>query len=326
VPTLKRLIPLLLAIVVIGVVTAADASPRQASRQEIAFERWVGDGEPDEEIWVMGTDGTNQRRLAKGCCYTWSSDGKRIAFLDDRLRVINVDGTGSKVLADVGNGYSLSPDWRRVAFPSDDHIWVADIDGSRRVRLTSPPPQSWDMNPQWSPNGKLIVFERHLAENGREGLDIFVVKADGTGERRLTYDLGNMGPAWAPSSTRIAYSGYTDQFQLYVVNVDGSGRRQLTHTEALAPSWSPTGSKIVFVSGGEVHTIRPDGRRHKRVARGRNDVPRWAPDARSIVFRRETRNQWDVHVTTVSGEDVTNLTHTAKPLFEDVPAWSPAAR
>jgi len=51
---LKRLIPLLLAIVVIGAVMAADASPRQASRQEIAFERWVGDGEPDEEIWVMG--------------------------------------------------------------------------------------------------------------------------------------------------------------------------------------------------------------------------------------------------------------------------------
>ena len=64
----------------------------------------------NEEIWVVGIDGSNPRHLVYGEYPTWSPDSQRIAFnktsttnrsgRENKLFVINVDGSKLQVLFD----------------------------------------------------------------------------------------------------------------------------------------------------------------------------------------------------------------------------------
>jgi serine/threonine protein kinase/DNA-binding winged helix-turn-helix (wHTH) protein/WD40 repeat protein len=97
------------------------------------------------------------------------------------------EGAPSKIISGTGAQFDdeISPDGRRVVFGSDrsgdDEIWVANIDGSNLLQLTSlHAPLAG--SPHWSPDGHWIVFGAWVDESG----GAFVVGADGGTPRRLT--------------------------------------------------------------------------------------------------------------------------------------------
>jgi hypothetical protein len=107
-------------------------------------------------------------------------------------------------------------------------IYVMNADGSgNAVRLTDAP--AADLFPEWSPNGKQIVFE-----SGRDGnREIYVMDADGTNQTRLTFDVRIDGnPTWSPNGQLIL-------FQRQVVVIPGLP--------------SPNGSELLVISpeGGD---------------------------------------------------------------------------
>jgi hypothetical protein len=60
------------------------------------------------------------------------------------------------------------------------------------VNITNSP--SIDVNPDWSPNGKKIAYERYL-DGSR---DIYVMRANGAGKKRLTDSSGDdSSPVWS---------------------------------------------------------------------------------------------------------------------------------
>jgi len=64
-----------------------------------------------------------------------------------------------------------------------------------------------NVNPSWSPDGRQIVFETR--RHGRAQL--YVINADGTGERRLTRSLGDdTHPAWSPDGSTIVFDSIRD--------------------------------------------------------------------------------------------------------------------
>jgi Tol biopolymer transport system component len=157
--------------------------------------------------------------------------------------------------------------------------------------------------------------------------DIYTVKSDGTGLKRLTDDnLIEGAPSWSPDGRRIVYvvdstsegTGVTPH--LWIMNADGSGKRQLTKGSVYAnePAWSPDGKRILCVgwgigpeaalSGGQFYVISAEGGTPKRVMRegagvtGGN-IPVWAPDGR-ILFA----NVGDVWSVKPDGSGLTQLT------------------
>jgi Tol biopolymer transport system component len=140
----------------------------------------------------------------------YSPDGKRLVFVRSRnerpvgIFVVNVDGSGLRrvtpktmVLDESGFAASWSPnnDLLVVAHEGASgpkRIWIVNADGG----ALRPLPMTLDCDagcysPSWSPDGKKIVFVRHLGS----GESIYTADADGTNPVELTE---GDNPDWEP--------------------------------------------------------------------------------------------------------------------------------
>jgi Tol biopolymer transport system component len=120
------------------------------------------------------------------------------------------------------------------------------------------------------------------------------------------------------------YGGNTSQ--IWVMNPDGSNQHELTSLGSnWRPSWSPDGSKIVFVSnrGGtgnaDVYVMNADGsNQHAITTMGETWAPRWSPDGTRIVFAHFI-SDWDIWVMNADGSNPINVTNDPG---EDIdPSW-----
>lgn len=225
-------------------------------------------GRPDNlarnRIYVMNADGTGAAPITapdpgNDAEVDWSPDGSRLVFtrvLDGGPRVFAVDPDGRN-LARLTNATSSAPRWspdgarialrlRSATHPSME-IAVMNSDGTGVRTLTEN--ETDDEGPDWSPDGARLVY--HGWREGRPRL--FVVNADGTGDRLLTTaappnHLYDADAAWSRDGGVIAFSRAT-------MDADGAS----------------------YSSG--VYTIRPDGTglTPGATGRGATDSPRWRP-------------------------------------------------
>jgi Tol biopolymer transport system component len=173
-----------------------------------------------------------------------------------QVAVINPDGSGYRELTKGPNNSafpSMSPDGRRFVYrtfgPDGDGLRIMDIETGNVTAIAG----GYDNFPLWSPRGDLIMFSR-LDEGDYE---IYTIKPDGTGLKRLTHSHGNDAHmAWSPdgeyivfASTRMGFKDevvYTDAPQpygeIFVMRFDGSNVQQLTDNqwEEGTPAWQPT--------------------------------------------------------------------------------------
>ena len=299
-----------------------------------------------DTLFGVNPDGSGLRPLARcqasaGFCgfgaYTWSPDGKRLAFLSGHFGgaitrsnlfvfVVNSDGTGRRRLAlrymrvrvlllvagqstnrlcdpesrdrqrgyrsaaaapglgrqsglvtrrdddrvriraasirssPMGQAWTRSPAswvrseirlvarWARIAFDTPDDLYVVDADGSHLRLPLAGSPASSPGHPSWSPRGNSILFESTPRSAGGYTAEVWVMKPDGSGRRRLYRSRCCDGlwspPIWSPDGTAIAVgmSVYTAQGitrkGILVMDAQGNRRRRVFgNPEAIA--WQP---------------------------------------------------------------------------------------
>jgi Tol biopolymer transport system component len=221
-----------------------------------------------------------------------------------RIRILVVSTVVAALLTPVVPGpadATYSGDNGRIAFRrffNADKTWGAiftiNPDGTDERQVTHPPKGTVDRNPDISPDGTRILFQR---ENF-ECLDlcptqqVWVVDADGSNAHRLaagpqparSCDDGgycDASPAWSPDGKRIAFSRGSGpanedfllkRMGIYVMRADGTHVRRITQKSLPAqgedqePQWSPDGTTILFhdnlekdTRSANLWTVHPDG-------------------------------------------------------------------
>jgi len=152
----------------------------------------------------------------------------------------------------------LSPDGRRVAFTSTRsegwEIWVAELDGSNAVQLTSLGAQATGV-PRWSPDGEWITF----ASDAEGQFEIFVIPAVGGKPRRITsHPALEHVPSFSRDGKWIYFSSNrTGQYQVWKVPVSGGDPVQVTQTGGWISYESPDGADLYYTPIAAVSAPTP---------------------------------------------------------------------
>ena len=190
----------------------------------------------DKKIWLNGEYEWGVSSVA------WSPDGTNMAFVIKRDKLVslytaNADGTNQRKLAPNSFYYAWSPDNQHIVFLQEQTLFVIDVDGSNKKVLTE---AFVTTHPQWSPDGKTILFE-----SWRDGnLEIYRIDSTGENPIRLTnYPGVDKEPIWSPDSKKIVFaSNKSGSYQLYTMNADGTGQTRLTNNKSYdeTPIWQPS--------------------------------------------------------------------------------------
>ena len=197
----------------------------------------------------------------------WAPDGSRFAVINGQT-ITSVRTAGStKITLPPAEGMRSSATYtdltfgwggRYVAFATGGQLAYGPSDGSwASVPLLSnslEPSTVCDTEPTVNTAG-LVAFERRTG-NCSSTPGVYVYEASTKTVKRVLTDAEQ--PAYSPDGTKLAF---VRDGRIFTANADGSGVKQLT-TDARSyanPSWSPTGTRIVFdvhasANGVDTHT------------------------------------------------------------------------
>src|SRR5690606_35843553 len=231
------------------------------------FVKLVGDGDPVR----LTTD------PAPDFAPAWSPDGRRLAFvrwpfdasMPDIVVMPALRGTQRHVASLLvavplldhpgTNLLSWTPDsrWLSVGAEIDGQrgLWLVEVDGPGRRRLTQPTAGQFDRSPVVSADGTRVAFIR-VGPNTRSDLLVQALGPDFTprGEPRLVKD------AWPSLVTSVAWGA--DQASL-VLGVGASmGMSRLEHLQLLPDRLTPAGPSDVLPFGDQATglDVAPSGR------------------------------------------------------------------
>ena len=193
----------------------------------------LGDVDGSWRIWTFSLKDGARRQLTSGeageVYPRYSPDGSFVFFhtWNAPRRIGRIARSGGPVTwlsfgQPGGEGYGeVSPDGKTIAFVRSDReaerIYTAPVSGGAGTLLTS------GTLPRWSPDGSTIAY----AIDRRYSGGVFVIGANGTGQRQITKDGG--WPVWWPDGKRIGFLalGWDGNARIRVANIKDGVTRTL---------------------------------------------------------------------------------------------------
>ena len=241
---------------------------------------------------------------------------------------------------DTGSWYrhvAISPDARHVAFVSHGDIYTASLLDGSAVNLTRS--EAWNGHPVWSRDGRRLAFSTDRSGN----LDIFMMQADGSDVRQLTWHCADDTPVdFLPGDMAVAFvsqrmdSGTSFQYpkgrgsfaELYSVALEGGMPQRLLSGPLATARIGQTGGAIIFEdvkstesewrkgesspSTRDIWLYRPRSGAYHRLREhpGADRSPIWA-DADGYYFLSDEGGSFNVWRGEISSGKTEKITHFA---------------
>jgi TolB protein len=233
------------------------------------------DGKGLAPVGSLCPEGANEQTCSDDANPGFSPNSKQIAFTQSTgtvkndshgegwiehsaLTVMNVDGSERHVIYQAApfsgdlNSPAFSPDGKRLVFERNvsgfakpagmKAVYVVDVDGSHLRRLTPWANNDGD-NPDWSPDGKWLLFHSHVDDPSGQP-QIVLIHPDGSDRRQLTHFpkgtwVGRSSFSPNGKSIVLAKGPEGGNVDVFTMRLDGSHLNRLTHSNLWesAPDW-----------------------------------------------------------------------------------------
>lgn len=286
---MTRILGLLLALAAIA---AAGSATSPASTPE------------GPEIQTVDVDGTGLRPIGNGAHPIGGPDGRIAFFRGGSFWVMAADGTGQRPVAPAGpiEDVRMPASWSsqgEIGFGRWDHGLVAlmaadaatgELREVTRSRFRGAGAFSW------APRGDRIAYlGEYDSIRTAAYLTLEVVRADGSSRRVIASLPPREGhsfyePVWSPRGDWIVYRRLVHRRSdsLYRIRPWGSKPEKLVQGHSV--TWSPTGDRLLYVSGHELRTLELKTRRVRRLARARGiRQALWSPDGHRVAYATRAR-------------------------------------
>jgi len=259
----------------------------------------------------------------------------------------------------------------RIAFRryfNDDHSWGAiftiDANGKGERQVTRPVRSTHDDQPDWAPNGKLIVFERCPSD---ASCAIFTVRPDGSGLKQVSPhcapktippnceddDIVSFAPdgkhlIFTRASGRIRKVPGGDQIQhsdIVETDLDGHHPQVLLSSRPFAADYNgaafaPDGKRLVYERSDSplgsppseiaLFVVTLANKQERRITPWKlnaGDNPDWSPDGNWIVFHsNENGANGQFYIIHPDGTGLRQLTHFSTDQAVRSACFSPDGR
>jgi TolB protein len=223
---------------------------------------------------------------------------------------------------------SYSPDGTRIAFMRDDPmgVWMMNADGSDMRQLNKRRVDR-DSAPQWSPDGRKLLYVTHEYEERRfVGLQIREINMDSQEDRVL---MRGTSPRWITVDQILFTTSRNGRFTLLVSDLDGSNERRLSHPshDSWSIALSPDGERVAYIALDEDRNtslviVSVDGPADSRTLLARPGLrgpPAWSPDSATLAVTSQDEDEpglWIIEVESGESRKIGDAPYHC-------PAWRP---
>ena len=251
---------------------------------------------------------------------------ERLDSLERELAELNRQPSFRKIeIASEPQNGVMSPDGKKLAFTSDDAVWVVPLRGNISDGIAGEPlrladiPGAWNfMNLLgWSADGEWIAVNG----GGLNGDEVYLVPAAGGEPRRIRLPVRGVGYfsgrlSLSPDGEYLAFSAQElgtsaeeagfSKLKVFVIPTRGGEPRQISSDLGMFPAFSPDGEHIAYVTfrekdeppdniqspryDSDLWVVRSSGGSAIKLASvdGRLAGPVWSPDGRFVAAQGRT--------------------------------------
>jgi Tol biopolymer transport system component len=315
----------------------------------VAFARY-SDSPQLSGIYIKQIGSDNQLQVTRSAtdfCPAWSPDGRSLAFSrygnqEHSIYMISSIGGAERKLYSAPPAappLDWSPDGKFIAFSaappghSSSNIALLTLETLETRKLSGPVVGTQDWGPAFSPDGKQLAFVRTNGTLTRA--EIFIISADGSGARRLTFDDAWIPtpPAWTRDGKSIVFSSTRNGLPtLWRIPVSGGPEVQVPQVgvKAVGPTVASSGHRLAYeqdMGSSSLWSLdlarTHDAPRQVTASKGRNGASQLSPDGRRIVFVSDRSGSEEIYISNADSSNLLRLTNLGNARTPGIPCWSP---